>query len=109
MRFGRTWLALALLALVPAFARASGYGIDEQGAAVLGMGGAGTASVHDASAMYFNPAAMTALPARGSRPAARSSSALPASPASRRLRASASPRRWTRSAPSPRPVSDPSL
>jgi len=61
MRFGRTWLALALLALVPAFARASGYGIDEQGAAVLGMGGAGTASVHDASAMYFNPAAMTAL------------------------------------------------
>jgi long-chain fatty acid transport protein len=61
MRFGRTWLALALLALVPAFARASGYGIYEQGAAVLGMGGAGTASVNDASAMFFNPAAMTGL------------------------------------------------
>jgi long-chain fatty acid transport protein len=63
MRFGRTWLALGLaaLTLAPTVARAAGYGIYEQGAAVLGMAGAGTASVNDPSAVFFNPAAMTGL------------------------------------------------
>ena len=66
MRLHR-WLVPAAVAwgiLHPAPARGAGYGSYEQGAAVLGMAGAGTASVGDPSALFFNPAAISWL--RGS-------------------------------------------
>lgn len=53
-------LAFATL-LVPTLATAAGYGIYEQGAAAIGMGGAYVASAHDASAQFYNPAAMLGL------------------------------------------------
>ncbi|HEY2955510.1 MAG TPA: outer membrane protein transport protein [Candidatus Eisenbacteria bacterium] len=63
MRFRRILLAAAVAGCVlpPAGARAAGYGIYEQSAAVLGMAGAGTASVHDPSAVFFNPAALMGI------------------------------------------------
>src|SRR5262245_57748993 len=62
MRMLRFTKACVLAALFfPAAAHASGYAIYEQSAAALGMGGAYVASAHDATAQFYNPAALARL------------------------------------------------
>ena len=49
------------LAIVPSYALAAGFSLPEQGGAALGMASAFTAQADDASAAWYNPAAMTQL------------------------------------------------
>lgn len=61
-RGSRYWMVLALLSFGGAIARAQGFGLNEISTCGLGRGYAATATgCHDASAIYWNPAAVTQL------------------------------------------------
>ena len=61
-RGSRYWMALALLSLGGVAASAQGFGLNEISTCGLGRGYAATATgCHDASAIYWNPAAVTQL------------------------------------------------
>ena len=52
-------LVILLISIVPSFALAGGFQINTQGQKANAMGGAGTAVGKDASALYFNPGALS--------------------------------------------------
>ncbi|MEM1205762.1 MAG: outer membrane protein transport protein [Acidobacteriota bacterium] len=58
------WAVAALVALVPAGAFASGFSIYEQGGKASGVAGAFTALADDASANWYNPAALVWMEGR---------------------------------------------
>ena len=60
MKLFNCFFTLFLL-LIPSISTAAGFRIGEQGAAAMGRANAVTASITDATAVYFNPAAMTSL------------------------------------------------
>lgn len=55
------WLMIIVFMICPASSMAAGFRIGEQGAAAMGKANAVAATIEDASAIYFNPAAMTSL------------------------------------------------
>jgi long-chain fatty acid transport protein len=58
----RSGLASVLMLAAIAPAHAGGFRVEAQGAAALGQGLAFTAAVEDPTAIYYNPAGLTALP-----------------------------------------------